>query len=91
MLQFTQYSKPMNKSSKNDYLYKESRSFGENAVTKMILNGLVREARNCKKVGAYGNPVRYQWDVYDSIRNEWTIYRQFGWYRRSYKAFVPIF
>jgi len=40
---------------------------GENAVTKMILNGLVRAARNREKVGADGNPVRYQWGTYDSM------------------------
>ena len=63
---------------------------GENADTKVIPNGLVREARNTRRVGAYGDPVRYQWGVYVSIQNEWTIYRQFGWYRRGLKAFVPI-
>jgi hypothetical protein len=57
----------------------------------MILNGLAREARNREKVGAYGGPARYQLGVYDSIQNEWAIYRQFGWYRRSVEAFVPIF
>jgi hypothetical protein len=35
------------------------------------------------------DPARYQWGVYDCIHNEWAIYRQFGWYRRSHKAFVP--
>jgi hypothetical protein len=43
---------------------------GGNAVTKVILNGLVREARNPWKVGAYGNPVRYQWGAYDGMQNE---------------------
>lgn len=52
-------------------------------------NGLVREPRNQEKVGVYGNPARYQEGVYDSIQNEWAIYRQFGWYHRSMKAFVP--
>ncbi|MPL65609.1 Tryptophan synthase beta chain [bioreactor metagenome] len=55
----------------------------------MILNGLVREARNREIVGAYGDLARYQWGVYDSIQNEWAIYRQFGWYHRGLKAFVP--
>ncbi len=32
----------------------------ENAVTRIVLNGLVREAPNLCIVGAYGNPVRYQ-------------------------------
>ncbi|MBB6447726.1 hypothetical protein HNR53_004435 [Bacillus benzoevorans] len=35
------------------------------------------------------DPARYQWGVYDCIHKEWTIFRQFGWYRRSHKAFVP--
>jgi hypothetical protein len=56
----------------------------------MILNGLAREARNREKVGAYGGPARYQLGVYDSIQNEWAIFCQFGWYRRSVEAFVPI-
>jgi len=56
---------------------------GVNAVTEMILNGLARAARNRKRLGADGNPVRYQWGAYDSMQNEWAIYRQFGWYRRS--------
>lgn len=56
-----------------------------NAAIKMILNGLAREARNRKRVGTYGDPARYQWGVYDRIQNEWAIYRQFGWYRRSVK------
>ena len=43
---------------------------GGNAVTKVILNGLVREARNLWRVGAYGNPVRYQWGAYDGMQNE---------------------
>jgi len=41
-----------------------------NAVTKVILNGLAREARNLRRVGAYGNPVRYQWGAYDGMQNE---------------------
>ncbi|MDF2543171.1 MAG: hypothetical protein K0S47_2889 [Herbinix sp.] len=44
---------------------------GGNAVTKVILNGLVREARNHSRVGAYGNPVRYQWGAYDGMQKEW--------------------
>ncbi len=56
---------------------------GENAVTVMVPNGLARAARNRKRLGADGNPVRYQWGAYDGMQNEWTIYRQFGWYRRS--------
>ena len=43
---------------------------GGNAVTKVILNGLVREARNHLRVGAYGNPFRYQWGAYDGMQNE---------------------
>jgi hypothetical protein len=35
-------------------------AIGGNAVTQMIPNGLEREARNPRRVGAYGNPVRYQ-------------------------------
>lgn len=62
---------------------------GENAVAEIILNGLARAARNQLKVGADGNPVRYQWGAYDGMQNEWAIYRQFGWYRRSLEAFVP--
>ena len=48
---------------------------GGNAVTKVILNGLVREARNVKRVGAYGNPVRYQWGAYDGMQKEWSFLR----------------
>ena len=58
---------------------------GENAIAKMIPNGLARETRNRKRVGVYGEPARYQWDVYDSIHNERAIFRQHGWYRRSWK------
>lgn len=60
-----------------------------NAAVKIILNGLVRESRNQEKVGVYGGPARYQEGVYDSIQGERAIYRQFGWYHRSVKAFVP--
>ena len=62
---------------------------GGNAVTKVILNGLVREARNLLRVGAYGNPVRYQWGAYDGMQNErmYSIH-QTGWYRRSI-SFCP--
>ena len=58
---------------------------GENAAAAIIMNGLARAARNRKKLGADGNPVRYQRGAYDSMQNEWAIYRQFGWYRRSLK------
>ena len=37
---------------------------------KLISNGLVREARNLKRVGAYGGPARYQLDAYDGMQNE---------------------
>jgi hypothetical protein len=40
------------------------------------------------RVGADGNPVRYQWGAYDGMQNKWAIYRQFGWYRRSV-SFCP--
>ncbi len=39
-----------------------------NAVTTIILNGLVREARNRFESSAYGDPARYQWGVYVSIQ-----------------------
>nr|WP_295679290.1 hypothetical protein [uncultured Lachnoclostridium sp.] len=35
------------------------------------MNGLVRVARNRKRVDANGDPVRYQRGVYDSIQREW--------------------
>ncbi len=63
---------------------------GENAVAEMILNGLVRVTRNRKGVDVNGNPVRYQWGAFDRMQNEWAICRQFGWYRRSLRAFAPI-
>lgn len=69
--------------------YTQRAAVGENAVVKVIPNGLVREARNQERVGAYGEPARYQGGVYEHIHEERTIFRQFGWYRRSYKAFVP--
>ena len=31
---------------------------GENAIAKVIPNGLAREARNRKRVGVYGGPAR---------------------------------
>lgn len=43
---------------------------GGNAITGLILNGLAREARNHKRVGAYGEPARYQGDAYDGMQNE---------------------
>jgi len=46
------------------YVLRESLA-GENAAAEMILNGLARAARNRKKVGADGNPVRYQWGAHD--------------------------
>jgi hypothetical protein len=49
-----------------------------NAAVKIILNGLVREARNHEKVGAYGDPARYQGGVYVSIQNEWTFIVNLG-------------
>ena len=56
---------------------------GENAIAKVIPNGLAREARNRKKVGVYGGPARYQLGAYVCMQKERTIFRQFGWYRRS--------
>lgn len=56
---------------------------GENAIAKMIPNGLARETRNRERVGVYGEPARYQGAVYDSMQNERAIFRQRGWYRRS--------
>ena len=38
-----------------------------NAVTKVIPNGLAREARNLVKVGAYGDSARYQENAYDGM------------------------
>ncbi len=58
---------------------------GENAAAVVILNGLARAARNLRRLGADGNPVRYQLGAYDSMQNERAIYRQFGWHRRSLK------
>ena len=57
---------------------------------RIISNGLVREARNRKKVGAYGGPARYQLDAYVSMQ-KWVgvEIRQFGWYRRSW-SFCPL-
>lgn len=43
---------------------------GGNAVAEVILNGLVREARNHLRVGAYGSPVRYQRGAYDGMQDE---------------------
>jgi hypothetical protein len=40
---------------------------GENAVAEIILNGLASAARNRKRIGADGNPVRYQWGTYDGM------------------------
>lgn len=60
-----------------------------NAVTKVILNGLVREARNLRKVGAYGNPVRYQWGAYDGMQNEWMYYTSNWVVPQKFRAFVP--
>lgn len=37
---------------------------------KVIPNGLAREARNRKRVGAYGCPARYQEDAYDGMQKE---------------------
>lgn len=67
--------KPMNKSSRNKLLVPRESLVGGNATTRIILNGLVREAPNPSwRVGAYGNPVRYQLGVYDSIQKEWAIF-----------------
>ncbi len=39
-------------------------------------------------VDANGSLNRYQRGAHDGAQEEWVIYYQFGWYRRS-KAFVP--
>ncbi len=60
---------------------------GGNAVTKFIVNGLVREAQNLRRVGAYGDPSRYHKGAYDRMQEEWLylLIQQIGWYRRSEK------
>ena len=64
----------MSKRSTNDlFVYREP-LVAVNAVTKVIPNGLAREARNRTRVGAYGGPDRYQKGVYDSIQLEWAIF-----------------
>lgn len=55
--------KPLSKSSRNNHLHSESRWRWEYGC-KLILNGLAREARNRKRVGAYGGPARYQLGAY---------------------------
>jgi len=51
---------------------------GGNAVTRIILNGLAREAWNQfrvdRRVGAYGNPIRYQRGAYDGMQDERMFY-----------------
>jgi len=51
--------KPMSKNSRNDFCMQRAAGGGK-AVAKMIPNGLAREARNHRRVGAYGEPARYQ-------------------------------
>lgn len=54
------------------FVLRESQA-GGNVITKVIVNGLEREARNLRKVGAYGDSTRYQQSAYDSMQNEWAI------------------
>jgi len=81
--------KPLSKRSKKiSGVFRERLVGGKGAapVFRMALRG--RPETVCG-VGADGNPVRYQWGAYDGAQNEWAIRRQFGWYRRSFQAFVP--
>ena len=78
----------MNKRSRNHDMYLESRCLvksGYKDDSEWTCEGSLKsmESRRLR------DPARYQWGVYDCIHNEWAIYRQFGWYRRSHKAFVP--
>jgi len=43
-----------------------------------------------KKVGAHGNPVRYQWGAYGRMQNEWTIQSSIWVVSQKLQSFCPI-
>ena len=57
-------------------------------MAEVFLNGPMRAVRNLERVGADGSRPLYRQHMLVCVK--WARTRQFGWYRRSFKAFVPL-